>query len=166
MTTKERIAKYLEYKQISQYEFSKRTGLANGFLNSGANVTSIKLDIITTEFSDLNLIWLVKGIGPMIIPTETNPVIYSTSEGDSANVILREDYKTFVDQNLENMPREHLVELNKMLKKIVQAKSETVQAKEEIIATLQQLINEKDSANVIKDQLIAHLQKEKNRGCL
>lgn len=164
MTTKERIAKYLEYKGISQYEFSKRTGLANGFLNSGANVTSFNLDIITTKFNDLNLIWLVKGIEPMIIPNESKPIIYSTSESDHSNMILQESYDSLVDQNLENMPREHLVELNKMLKKIVQAKSETVQAKEEIIATLQQLINEKDSANVIKDQLIAHLQKEKNQG--
>lgn len=65
-SAKKKIAQYLMYKGISHYEFSKKTGLSNGFLNSGSGISSDALRLISIEFDDLNILWVITGEGEMI----------------------------------------------------------------------------------------------------
>ena len=55
MTPKERILQYIEKKGITQYAFSKRTGLSNGFLKAGSSLRVDNLLIISNSFDDLNI---------------------------------------------------------------------------------------------------------------
>jgi SOS-response transcriptional repressor LexA len=66
MNIKERVTNYLETKGLSKYEFYKRTGLSNGFLDKGHSIGSDKCAIICEKFPDLSLEWLIKEGGEMI----------------------------------------------------------------------------------------------------
>jgi len=168
MTAKKRLIKYLKIKGVSQYDFSKRTGLSNGYLNSGDNVTSANLDVITNIFSDLNLLWVVKGIGPMIIPSEVKQLTYTINDGENLDNILNEDYLSWIsddwEEKLLNMSAEDLIKFNKLFRIILRSKDETIQAKDDQIVTLEQLLVEKENLSKIKDQLIAQIQQNQPKG--
>ena len=66
MREKEKIKKYLEYKQVSKNQFYKATGLSVGFLDSGNSLGADKLKIIINAFPDLSLTWLLLDEGDMI----------------------------------------------------------------------------------------------------
>lgn len=66
MREKEKIKKYLEYKQVSKNQFYKATGLSVGFLDSGTSLGADKLKIIINAFPDLSLPWLLLDEGDMI----------------------------------------------------------------------------------------------------
>jgi hypothetical protein len=66
LSAKERILLYLEYKVYSQYDFSKKTGLSNGFLKAGNSISSENLKLLSTIYDDLNLIWTITGEGKML----------------------------------------------------------------------------------------------------
>ncbi len=66
MTDKDRIKQYLEYKGISKGKFYAETGLSIGFLDSGRSLGVDKARIIIGSFPDINLDWLILGVGPML----------------------------------------------------------------------------------------------------
>lgn len=90
MNAKERMLKYLDSKDISQYSFSKETGLSNGFLKSGSSISSENMELISNIYIDLNLIWLITGKGEML-----------KAETDKSKHILSEISK----QETETRPR-------------------------------------------------------------
>lgn len=66
----DRLAKYLEYKNISAYSFERTCGVANGYLKkqikgTGAIGSDI-LERIHKHYFDLDLVWLIAGEGNMI----------------------------------------------------------------------------------------------------
>lgn len=68
-TTKRRILKYIDYKDITQVEFLSRTGIKRGFLDADKLDRSVSdqfLQIIVSTFVDLSLEWLVTGQGSML----------------------------------------------------------------------------------------------------
>lgn len=170
MTAKKRLVNYLKTKGVSQYEFSRRTGLSNGYLNSGENVTTANLDVITNIYGDLNLIWVVKGIGPMILTEEIKHLNYIAENTENPESILNEDYMSWasgdLNENPSSMTPEQLIQLNKVLKATIRAKDETIQAKNDKIETLEKLITEKENLNKIKDKLIEQLQQNQTQGKL
>lgn len=87
MNAKERMLKYLDYKGISQYDFSKKTGLSNGFLKSGIGISSENLELIMGIYLDLNLLWLVSGQGNMLV-SENNAI--ETNKGFGEEVVQKE----------------------------------------------------------------------------
>lgn len=162
MTAKKRIAIYLKYKGISQYEFSRRTGLSNGFLNSGENITSANLDVITNAFKDLNLTWLVKGAGPMVITEELLRIPHNSEVEGSLNTATEQYIQWIVaesDEPIQSLSTAQLIELNKISKRLIRAKNETIKAKEDKIEALERLIAEKTKTDMIKDRLIQQLDK-------
>lgn len=162
MTAKKRIANYLKYKGISQYEFSRRTGLSNGFLNSGENITSANLDVITNAFKDLNLTWLVKGAGPMVITEELLRIPHNSEVEGSLNTATEQYIQWIVaesDEPIQSLSTAQLIELNKISKRLIRAKNETIKAKEDKIEALERLIAEKTKTDMIKDRLIQQLDK-------
>jgi hypothetical protein len=66
LSSKERILLYLDNKEISQYDFSKKTGLSNGFLKSGSSISSENLKLLSNIYSDLNIMWVITGEGSML----------------------------------------------------------------------------------------------------
>lgn len=68
-TTKKRILKYIDYKDITQVDFFAKTGIKRGFLDADKLDRSVSdqfLQIITATFVDLSLEWLVTGQGSML----------------------------------------------------------------------------------------------------
>jgi len=71
--TRDRILKFIGYKQVNKAQFYAETGLSNGFLDKTANPGTDKLDKILTAYPEINLYWLVSGHGEMIRGEEIAP---------------------------------------------------------------------------------------------
>lgn len=63
MGATKRVLEYLASLNMSKYEFYKRTGLSNGFLDKSQNIVSDKCERISKAFPNLNLVWLITGEG-------------------------------------------------------------------------------------------------------
>ncbi|MFT4221470.1 S24 family peptidase [Dysgonomonas sp.] len=69
MGIKERLLVFIKYKELSKYAFEKSIGVSNGFINSiKKSVGSDKLDGISDVYPELNINWLLTGIGAMLNP--------------------------------------------------------------------------------------------------
>jgi hypothetical protein len=103
LSAKERILLYLEYKGCSQYDFSKKTGLSNGFLKSGSSVSSDNLKLLSNIYGDLNLIWVVTGEGSMLnkgdVKSVNQSIIngYNVQTGSNSNMDNRQYYSDSPD---------------------------------------------------------------------
>ena len=66
----DRLHQYLEYKNLSPYNFEKNCGIANGYLNKqskgSGSIGSMIIGKITAKYKDLNVTWLLTGSGQMI----------------------------------------------------------------------------------------------------
>lgn len=68
-TVKQRLIKYIKYKNLSQGKFEKMIGLSNGFVNNiRVSISPEKLQRISLQCKDLNTSWLLTGEGEMIKP--------------------------------------------------------------------------------------------------
>ncbi|MDR1155837.1 MAG: hypothetical protein LBL04_14115 [Bacteroidales bacterium] len=92
-SAKERILQYLVYKNISQYDFSKKTGLSNGFLKSGSSISSDNIKLISNIYADLNIIWVITGEGEMLknTPKETAPIADESEHTYYNSIIEKKD---------------------------------------------------------------------------
>jgi hypothetical protein len=70
MNTIERIFKFIEYKGISTNEFSKKTGVSNGYFAkqkaSNANIGSQIIEKIVNNYPEISIDWLIMGQGEML----------------------------------------------------------------------------------------------------
>lgn len=62
----ERLRQFVDYKKISKYQFYKKTGLANGYLDRNGSIGSDKCEIIIEQYPEIRLEWLVLGKGAML----------------------------------------------------------------------------------------------------
>ena len=67
MNIKIRLKQYLDLKSISDYRFQKDIGVTNGYLTKGDTIRSDYLEKILAEYKDLNVMWLLTGMGDMTI---------------------------------------------------------------------------------------------------
>lgn len=87
----DRLFQYIEQKSIAPYTFERTCGIANGYLKKQArgrgSVGSEILEKIQDKYSDLSLIWLITGKGPMLndpgyaIPPESGQDKYFIKDG-------------------------------------------------------------------------------------
>lgn len=102
MNIRTRILQYLEYKTISRYQFYKKIGVSNGFLDKDGAIGSDKCEKICYQYPDINLYWLILGVGPMlkdeikhnISPENTIPEIDNNSVG-----IILDRYEALTVEN-------------------------------------------------------------------
>ncbi len=73
MNSKERVLQYLDKKGVSKSSFYKKTGLSNGFLDKVKDIGSGKLEIILSNYPEVNPEWLITGKGPMLRTDEPAP---------------------------------------------------------------------------------------------
>nr|DAN23108.1 MAG TPA_asm: HTH-type transcriptional regulator [Bacteriophage sp.] len=66
MTIVERILQFIEYKGITKYEFHKKNGFSNGFLDKSRAIGTDKCAIILENYPEINPEWLITGIGEML----------------------------------------------------------------------------------------------------
>lgn len=66
MGAKQNLKQFLSKKGISPAQFYRDSGLSNGFLNQGDNISSNNLEIIISLYPDLNLFWLISNKGEML----------------------------------------------------------------------------------------------------
>lgn len=72
MSAMERLNQFIDFKGISKYSFYKKTGFSNGFLDKNRNIGTDKCEIISVEYPELSVEWLVTGRGQMLKPAHEN----------------------------------------------------------------------------------------------
>jgi transcriptional regulator with XRE-family HTH domain len=67
MSVKERLKKFVEYKGISDRQFSLSIGLSAGYINSiSKSIQPDKISRISAQYPELNTNWLITGEGEML----------------------------------------------------------------------------------------------------
>lgn len=77
MNISERIIQFLDCKDISKNKFYIKTGLSNGFLDKKPNIGADKIEIIHSNYPEINLEWLITGEGPMLKEEKITPIYNS-----------------------------------------------------------------------------------------
>lgn len=91
MGSKQRILEYLEVNGIGKRDFSRDTGLSHTLLNIGENLGTDKLEKIISVYPELNLYWVVLGIGNMTLNLEQQKVLQI--QNDNQSTILNKEFQ-------------------------------------------------------------------------
>lgn len=107
---KQKIIQYIEYKDISKYEFYQKTGISNGVLSQKNGLSEENILKFLSYFDDVNLEWLFRDRGEMIAKNEKRLSISIAAED-------REIYKKSDTQYLSYMKKliDWLEQMNIML---------------------------------------------------
>lgn len=96
----ERLKAYIDFKKISVRAFESSVGISNASFakclkNHGAIGTD-KLEKILNVYTDINIVWLITGVGDMIAPEGAPPKQNRARPSDSPTLIalLREKDQT------------------------------------------------------------------------
>ena len=90
MDAKDRILQYLDLKGVSKNSFYNKVGLSNGYLDTGGSINTDKLSKITEVFGDINLEYIVRGIGsPIREETSRNEVTFHPAMEDQGQYRVR-----------------------------------------------------------------------------
>lgn len=87
--TKDRLLQFLKFKNLGQQKFEQSIGMSNGWANKvGDSIRESSLKKISNTYPELNIAWLISGVGEMlsessIIP-EKNSVDASTPSEETA----------------------------------------------------------------------------------
>lgn len=143
MTTKERIIKYLKYKNISKREFYAKTGLSNGFLDSGKHLGTENLATIITHYPDLNIKWIV------------------LDEGDMLNNETTTSQKQVTKKHHLPPTKAHSCD-EETMKLLIDEKDKLLESKDKLIEINNKLIEEKDKLLAEKERVITLAFKQLN----
>lgn len=91
MNVKDRLIKFIEYKNLNKNKFEKTCGLSTGYIgNMRVSIQPDKIKSIATNFPELNTGWLLTGEGEMLKPTkkeEVTELSHFKSYSDESNTI-------------------------------------------------------------------------------
>jgi hypothetical protein len=124
MNVRQRVLKFLEYKNISRTKFYRMAHLSNGFLDKEGAMSTANCEKIFEVFPDMNPEWLLTGNGAMVRvkdqqeDTGTNAVevlvdklVELTAENallKRENEVLRTANAGYRDRFSTNKPEENL----------------------------------------------------------
>lgn len=73
----ERLKQYMDYKGLSVAAFERSIGMANASfgksLKKGGAIGTDKLENILTTYPDISPLWLLRGVGEMLLPDPAHP---------------------------------------------------------------------------------------------
>ena len=98
---KQRFFQYLEYKCISKYKCYQETGIANSVLSQKNGFSEDSYIKIAKTYPDLDLIWLILGVGEMIIEK------YNIVETTNNSVEVKEVTPDFMLKRFEELVLEN-----------------------------------------------------------
>lgn len=115
----ERIKTYIDYKGITVSAFEKSIGMSNASFgkslkNKGAIGTD-KLENILKTYPDLSPIWLVSGVGEMLLDNMQQVAQNINSQNDGI-----EDKLLRIIQEKDNVIREQAEEIGQLRERIIQ----------------------------------------------
>ena len=82
MSTKERFVEYLKIKGIGQTAFEESAGLSRGAIAKKTGFNADSIEKIASACPDLNINWLITGIGNMTINTNSSITETPTTNKD------------------------------------------------------------------------------------
>lgn len=86
MTTKERLLEFLAYKGIGQTKFEEIAKISRGLVNNmGESLSQKTQDKISKSFPELNMEWLTRGDGEMMLSTPKNAQFIEKNHGTAIN---------------------------------------------------------------------------------
>ena len=89
----QRLNQFIEKKGISKYKFYQKTGLSNGALDKGENLGSDKCEKIYYAFPVINILWLLTGLGEMLINEKSDVVTPQPADKSVEAVVYYNMYK-------------------------------------------------------------------------
>lgn len=93
---KERLTEYLEYEGISKSEFGRAIGVSNAYVTSiRKSIDSEKIKSIALNYPNLNIKWLLTGIGNMITTSFSDRISEIVSDLSNAYASSDEISKSF-----------------------------------------------------------------------
>ncbi|MEE0528134.1 MAG: helix-turn-helix transcriptional regulator, partial [Prevotellamassilia sp.] len=93
---KSRLIEFLKFKSISQKAFAQSVGVSAGFVNAiRVSIQPKTLEKISNVYPDLNITWLLTGVGPMLLdvapPAQVSSVNSAVAmHGNAINTITNE----------------------------------------------------------------------------
>ena len=90
-TIRERLIRFIKYKNITQKKFEQIVGASNGYVNNiKMGIGTNKLEKILLQFPELNKTWLLTGEGEMLLPQKESTATItdnSTSVAGNSNQV-------------------------------------------------------------------------------
>lgn len=119
---KSRLIEFLKFKSISQKAFAQSVGVSAGFFNAiRVSIQPKTLEKISNVYPDLNITWLLTGVGPMLLdvapPAQVSSVNSAVAmHGNAINTITNESAggESSVSQELK-MAQQKIEALEKLL---------------------------------------------------
>lgn len=119
---KSRLIEFLKFKSISQKAFAQSVGVSAGFVNAiRVSIQPKTLEKISNVYPDLNITWLLTGVGPMLLdvapPAQVSSVNSAVAmHGNAINTITNESAggESSVSQELK-MAQQKIEALEKLL---------------------------------------------------
>lgn len=119
---KSRLIEFLKFKSISQKAFAQSVGVSAGFVNAiRVSIQPKTLEKISNVYPDLNITWLLTGVGPMLLdvapPAQVSSVNSAVAmHGNAINTITNESAggESSVSQELK-MAKQKIEALEKLL---------------------------------------------------
>jgi hypothetical protein len=152
LSAKDRILQYLDFKGYSQYYFSKKTGLSNGFLKSGSSVSSENIKLLSNVYSDLNIMWVITGEGNMII--KDTCIKQKTKNGN--NIVASNGSTVNSSTSVDN--RRYYSDSPDVLKAQIDDKDKLLREKDERLREKDERLCEKDAYILELKELIRELK--------
>lgn len=119
---KSRLIEFLKFKSISQKAFAQSVGVSAGFVNAiRVSIQPKTLEKISNVYPDLNITWLLTGVGPMLLDVAPPDQVSSVNSavamhGNAINTITNESAggESSVSQELK-MAQQKIEALEKLL---------------------------------------------------
>lgn len=145
-SVKQRLMKFLRYKDISNSVFEKTCGMANGYVNNiRVGVSPKKLESILLNYPELNRDWLIYGEGDMLNEgyTTFDPVGVATPTAPTA---MAETEKEVV------LLKAKLEEKEKMIELLKQQLEELNNINKGLMTTLTNVATSRTSSQKVADE--------------
>lgn len=89
---KKRILQVIDFKEITKYEFYKKTGITRGILDQNNGISEENISKFLEYMPDINTYWLLTGEGSMLHNTKTHingskNIIQSGTTENSAQIV-------------------------------------------------------------------------------